>query len=71
MARTNTPSSLSRSIQTHLARQKSVEAVREPTPVEGPFGHYPQLGGGERFLVEGINGEMLRIEIISFRHACA
>lgn len=68
MARTNSAASLSRSIQSHLARQKSVAEVRMPFVVEGRFGAYPQLGGGEAFMVVGVNGEMLVVQITLYRH---
>ena len=68
MARTNTCRSLIRSIQSHLARQKSVAELEEPYFIEGPYGGPPQLGGGQGFMLHGANGEMLRVEVTIFRH---
>ena len=68
MARTNTCRSVVRSIQSHLARQKSVADLGEPYSVEGPNGAPPQLSGGEGFMLHGANGEMLRIEVTIYKH---
>ena len=68
MARTNTCGSLIRSIQSHLARRKSVAELEEPYFIEGPYGGSPQLGGGQGFMLRGSNGEMLRVEVTIFRH---
>jgi hypothetical protein len=65
MARTNTCRSLLRSIQSHLARQRSVTELGEPYLVEGgPL----QLGGGEGFMLHGANGEILRVEVTIYKH---
>ena len=68
MARTNTCRSVVRSIQSHLARQKSVAVLGELYFVHGPNGGPPQLGGGEGFLLHGANGEILRIEVTIYKH---
>ena len=68
MARTNTWRSVVRSIQSHLARQKSVAELGEPYFVQGSNGGPPQLGGGEGFMLSGVNGEMLRIEVTIYKH---
>lgn len=68
MARTNTCRSVVRSIQSRLARQKSVVELGEPYYVYGPNGAPPQLGGGEGFMLHGANGEMLRIEVTIYKH---
>ena len=68
MARTNSCRSVVRSIQSHLARQKSVAELGEPYFVHGPNGGPPQLGGGEGFMLHGANGEILRIEVTIYKH---
>lgn len=68
MARTNTCTSVVRSIQSHLARQKSVAELGEPYFVHGPNGGPPQLGGGKGFTLRGANGEILRIEVTIYKH---
>ena len=70
MARTNSCGSLIRSIQTHLARQKSVAELGEPYFIQGPNGGPPQLGGGQGFMLHGANGEMLRVEVTIYKHGC-
>lgn len=68
MARTNSCRSVVRSIQSQLARQKSVADLGEPYFIQGPNGGPPQLGGGEGFMLYGANGEMLRVEVTLYRH---
>lgn len=68
MAGTNSCKSVVRHIQRRLSRLASVAELGETYFVHGPNGPPPQLGDGEGFLLHGANGEILRIEVIIYKH---
>ena len=68
MGRTNSCSSVIRSIRSRLSRLASVAELGETYFVHGPTGPPPQLGGGEGFMLHGANGEILCVEVTIYKH---